>query len=95
MVNIDNINGYLKAMACLNAEPNHYCNFTVKLLDHKDYFMDTLAHYFQSIADGHGKIFDAQLWHIKPKQITVNEIIQQIDTWFFQQYYSPTVHKEN
>lgn len=95
MVNLDYINGYLKVMVCLNAGPNHYCNFTVKLFDHKDHFMDTLAHYFQSIAERHGKIFDAHLWHIKPKQIAVDEFIQQIDTWFFQQYYSPTVHKEN
>lgn len=34
MVNLDYINGYLKAMACLNAGPNHFCNFTVKLFDH-------------------------------------------------------------
>lgn len=95
MVNLDYINGYLKAMACLNAEPNHYCDYTVKLLDHKGHFTDTLAHHFQSIADEHGKFFDAQLWHIKPKQITVDEFIQQINKWFFKQSYSPTLHREN
>ncbi|WP_392558838.1 hypothetical protein [Orbus mooreae] len=95
MINLNGINGYLEAIRCLNAGPNHGCDYAIKLLDYKGNYTDTLAHHFQSIADGQGKCFDAQLWHIKPKQITVDEFIQQIDTWFFQQYYSPTLHKEN
>lgn len=94
MVNIDNINGYLKAMACLNAGPNHFCNFTVKLFDHMTILRIHWPITFNQLPMG-TENFDAQLWHIKPKQITVDEFIQQIDTWFFQQYYSPTVHKKN
>ena len=95
MINLDYINGYLNAMCCLNAGLNHYCDYSMKLLNNKGNFTDTLAHHFQSITDGQGQCFDAKLWHINPKPLTVDEFIQQIDTWFFQQYYSPTVHKEN
>lgn len=95
MINLDYINGYLNAMCCLNAGLNHYCDYSMKLLNNKGNFTDTLAHHFQSIADGHGKFFDAQLWHIKPKPLTVDEFIQQINKWFFKQSYSPTLHREN
>lgn len=94
-MNIDYINGYLDAMRDLNLGPNHCCDYAIKLLDNKGNFKDTLDHHFQSIPDGHGKYFDAALWHIKPKQIIVDEFIQQINKWFFKQHYSPTTHKEN
>lgn len=95
MLNLDCINGYLTAMRCLNAGPNHYCDYSMNLLDNKGNFTDTLAHHFQSITDGKGQCFDAKLWQINPKPITVDEFIQQIDKWFFKQNYSPTLHKEN
>ncbi|WP_392551313.1 hypothetical protein RHO14_07415 [Orbus wheelerorum] len=94
-INLDCINGYLDAMRCLNVGPNHCCNYMITLLDNKGDFTQTLAHYFQSIPNGQGKYFDAALWHISPKQITVDEFIHQIDKWFFNQNYSPTVHQEN
>ena len=95
MINLDYINGYLNATCCLNAGPNHYCDYTVKLHDHKGHFTDTLVHHFQSITDGQGQFFDAKLWHINSKPLKVDEFIQLIDTLFFKQRYSPTLHKEN
>ena len=95
MINLDYINGYLNAMCCLNAGLNHYCDYSMKLLNNKGNFTDTLAHHFQSITDGQGQFFDAKLWHINPKPLTVDDFIQQIDKWFFKQSYSPTLHKEN
>lgn len=95
MLNLDHINGYLNAMRCLNAGPNHNCDYAMNLLDNKGNITDTLAHYFQSMANGQGECFDAMLWQIKPKQITVDKFIQQIDKWFFKQSYSPILHKEN
>ena len=95
MLNLDCINGYLTAMCCLNAGPNHYCDYSMNLLDNKGNFTDTLAHHFQPITNGQGQCFDAKLWQINPKPITVDEFIQQIDKWFFKQNYSPTLHKEN
>lgn len=95
MLNLDCINGYLTAMCCLNAGPNHYCDYSMNLLDNKGNFTDTLAHHFQPITNGQGQCFDAKLWQINPKPITVDEFIQQIDKWFFKQNYSPTLHQEN
>lgn len=95
MINLEMINGYLNAMSRLNTGPNHGCDYQIESLDNKGNFSDTLAHYFQSFTDGKGQCFDAKLWHIKPKQITAAECIQQIDKWFFKQYFSPTAHSEN